>query len=140
MFHPAYAPQGYSFNQSAPGNVLQASFTGGDVTYSDFGDYIYFVMPADNATISITEALPLPEISWSGDTTVYIDDPTHDFATLSNPYSVTVEYTTQSPETISIDSNTGEITLITTGDAVVGAIFNGNEISEIATHSLVGKA
>lgn len=53
------APEGYTFNQAAQENVLQATFTGGEVTYSDLGDYVYFVMPADNATISITEATQL---------------------------------------------------------------------------------
>ena len=119
----------YTFdkNDTSGKTILVPTLNGVDLTDEYSSTYVDFSMPNSNSVISIEANLPSPELSWSGDATVYIDDSTHDYPTLSNPHSVTVEYTTQSPETISIDSSTGEITLITTGDAVVGAIFNGDE-------------
>lgn len=75
-----------------------------------------------------------PGLAWSAESaTVTIGADDNIFPTLTNPHSVTVEYTSSDTEKATIDSSTGEITLVAAGDTTISAIFAGNDDYEAQT-------
>jgi len=71
---------------------------------------------------------PSPELAWSADSaTVTIGADDNIFPTLSNPHSVTVTYGSNDTSVATIDSSTGEITLLHDGGTTISAIFEGDD-------------
>ena len=75
-----------------------------------------------------------PELEWSASTaTVTIGADDNVFPTLTNPHSVTVSYSSSDSEKATIDTSTGEITLVAEGDTTISAVFAGDDTYEAQT-------
>lgn len=75
-----------------------------------------------------------PELAWSEDSaTVTIGADDNIFPTLSNPHSVTVDYSSSDGEKATIDASTGEITLLAEGETTISAAFVGDDTYEAQT-------
>lgn len=84
---------------------------------------------ADHLNDDIQSPLVSPELAWSADSATVQIGETNSFPTLSNPHSVTVRYS-KNDTCISIDQETGEITLLSAGTVSVAAIFDGDDTYE----------
>ena len=74
-----------------------------------------------------------PELAWSSDEYTATIGGMNAFPTLSNPHSVDVAYTSSDNEVATIDSSTGEITLVAEGTTTISAVFDGDETYEAQT-------
>lgn len=69
-----------------------------------------------------------PELAWSAESaTVTIGADDNVFPTLTNPHSLTVAYNASNPEYATIDTSTGQITLVSAGATWIEATFSGDE-------------
>ena len=97
----------------------------------------------DNVKLYQGTALLPAGLSWGTSArTVTIGAEDNAFPTLTNPYGVRVEYSSDNAEVATIDAETGVITLVAAGDANISARFEGDaqyEASE-ATYKLTVKA
>lgn len=75
-----------------------------------------------------------PELAWSAESaTVTIGADDNVFPTLSNPHDVEVTYSSSDTEKATIDETTGEITLAAAGNAIISAVFAGNDTYKAQT-------
>lgn len=74
-----------------------------------------------------------PGLAWSDESYTAEIGNINEFPTLSNPYNVTVTYSSSDTEKATINQSTGEITLVAAGDTTISAIFAGNDTYEAQT-------
>ena len=71
---------------------------------------------------------PVPAgLEWSATAYTATIGATNTFPTLTNPYSVTVSYSSSTPAVATIDATTGAITPVAPGLTTISAIFAGND-------------
>ena len=69
-----------------------------------------------------------PALAYSAETATATMGETAELPTLSNPYNLKLRYSSSKRAVAEIDDNTGAVTILAPGTALIGAFFDGNDL------------
>ncbi|MBR4228842.1 MAG: bacterial Ig-like domain-containing protein [Bacteroidales bacterium] len=133
----------WSINFDSDGSataVAQGSYSRNTIRYNS-GSSLFSCYASGQADIIFYRAgLPNADLSFPGESyTVNIGD-TFTAPTLTNPHSVTVNYSSSNTNVAAVDASTGAVTIGTTaGKATITASFSGNEsyLADEASYEII---
>ena len=117
-------------NIDSSGNVTILSEGTTTITASFAGNQ-YYNSASDSYTLTVSKVNP--NIAWSTNSTSVLLNNTFNAPTLSNPNNLTITYTSSDTSVATINSSTGEVTILDEGTTTISASFVGNNIYNAST-------